>query len=323
MALFDKNNFLFFQFGRHAFLEILKIINVKSGDKVLVPSYICKDFLAPIYMLGAKPLFYLVNSDLSSENLPADPSIKAVVMVNYFGFPQNLDVFEAYSKSHQIPLIEDNSHGLFGKDIENRTLGMRGDFGIFSFRKSLIVPDGGILYIKKSSINNNIFDSKRPSIYFLIKSLFYKLQVLTKIPINYPCLLIIRAFRYYKYGFFIKPPTTADQYQAPPTKNVSKYSFNVLNNINVTNFVSNRRTLYKKIEIRLKNYQITPVFSTLSEGVSPYCYPFFSNTHTALEIQKIARRMGLDCYRWPDLPEQVKDSAPKHYTNLWVIGFIC
>ena len=83
-------------------------------------------------------------------------------MNNYFGFPQDLSVFSEYCKHTGALLIEDNAQGLFSKDKNGNILGTRGDFGIFSFRKTMPIFSGAALVIN----NNNIQSKLRPQIAF-------------------------------------------------------------------------------------------------------------------------------------------------------------
>ena len=75
-------------------------------------------------------------------------------MVNFFGFPQDIDVYRKFAKKSNSILIEDNAHGLFSKDKKYELLGTRGDVGILSVRKSVTLPNTGMLLINNKKIKN-------------------------------------------------------------------------------------------------------------------------------------------------------------------------
>jgi len=137
----------YYSLARYALLDALRIIKVRAGEKILVPRFICRDVLAPIHMLGAIPLFYEVHKDLSPVGFPTSQGVKAVLAVHYFGFPQNLDPFREYCQKSGAVLIEDNAHGLLSRNADGKLLGTLGDFGICSMRKTLVMPNGGMLLI--------------------------------------------------------------------------------------------------------------------------------------------------------------------------------
>ena len=52
----------------------------------------------------------------------------AILMVHYFGRPQNIEKFTYFCQHHSILLLEDNAHGYGGK-YKNNYLGTFGDIG--------------------------------------------------------------------------------------------------------------------------------------------------------------------------------------------------
>src|SRR5207253_7011257 len=71
-----------------------------------------------------------------------------IMMVHYFGIPQDINRFIEFAAHNKLFLIEDNSHG-YGSSYDNKPLGTFGDIGISSPRKSLPILNGGMLYLKE------------------------------------------------------------------------------------------------------------------------------------------------------------------------------
>jgi perosamine synthetase len=136
--------------ARSAIFYGLSSLNVSPGDRVLVPSYICRAAVEPIVAYGANVDFYRVHRDcrLDFEDIVSriTSSTKALLAVHYFGFPQEIGRVQALCRRHRIFLIEDCAHVLEGHS-EGRPLGSFGDVSVFSWKKFLPVYDGADLVL--------------------------------------------------------------------------------------------------------------------------------------------------------------------------------
>ena len=89
-----------------------------------------------------KPLWSSLDTKVNSRT-------RAILMVHYFGQPQDIDKFLNFSKKHQLFLVEDNAHG-HGGSFKGKELGTFGHIGISCPRKFLDIEDGGLLYLNSS-----------------------------------------------------------------------------------------------------------------------------------------------------------------------------
>jgi len=55
---FNIRYYILYGYGRFALLNGLILLDIKRGDNILVPAYICDIALEPLYDLGIKPVFY-------------------------------------------------------------------------------------------------------------------------------------------------------------------------------------------------------------------------------------------------------------------------
>ena len=129
-----------------AFLQI----GIQSGTKVLVPDFICDVVLHSILQADMIPVYYPLVQDLAPdwsalESIVANSECRALIMVHYFGQPQNIEQFRAFCSCHNLLLVEDNAHG-YGGLLAGRSLGTFGDVGISSPRKILGTSSGGVLH---------------------------------------------------------------------------------------------------------------------------------------------------------------------------------
>ena len=314
----------YFSLARYALTEAFRVLGLRPGDKVLLPEYVCRDLLASLHQLSLTPVWYEVNEKLSPSQSPTSwPEAKVVLAIDYFGFEQDLNPFFSYSKRTGAVVIEDNAHGFLSKSSAGHFLGTRTTFGLFSFRKTLLIGHGAALAIntqhtKLKPLKQLPFTSlpmttqirvrralrnwfrTRVLDYFLARGLRFwrKLRGLSEIPL---------------------PPLDAE-ICIPGEANPSDFLPAELNS-NKFNFeIQRRRTLYLKLEESAKSQGLKLVFPGLPKNTVPYALPVFG--HNIEAIKKIASAAHLDYFKWPDIPDELKKSAPKHYTNIYLINLL-
>ena len=137
----------------HALEMSAILLDIKPGDEVIVPSFTFVSTVNAFVMRGAKPVFI----DIRKDTLNVDESLleklitektKAIVVVHYAGVGCEMDSIKKIAKQYNIPVIEDNAHGLFGK-YKDKYLGSFGTFATQSFHetKNFSCGEGGALLI--------------------------------------------------------------------------------------------------------------------------------------------------------------------------------
>lgn len=137
----------------HALEMVAFLLNIQPGDEVIVPSFTFVTTVNAFVIRGARPVFI----DIHPETLNLDESqlerlvtsrTKAIVPVHYAGVGCEMDVIIAIARQHNIPVIEDNAHGLFGK-YKGKLLGTFGALATQSFHetKNISCGEGGALLI--------------------------------------------------------------------------------------------------------------------------------------------------------------------------------
>jgi len=138
----------------------LKLLNVKHGDEVIVPTI---TFVSTAHVVAynlATPIFVDVDKnllmDLKDVARKITPRTKAIIPVHYGGRPVDMDkLFEmAITKEGSVPIIEDAAHAC-GSIYKGKKCGSLGDIGCFSFHavKNLCTGDGGALTFNNSFMN--------------------------------------------------------------------------------------------------------------------------------------------------------------------------
>ena len=134
--------------GRCGLGQLCKIWKIKTGDEILVPAYNCGTEIDPFIHYGLSVIFYRVDrgAKIDFENLlqRVTSNTRVIYVTHYFGWPQDLSHLSEYCKKNHIYLMEDCALSLFSTP-KGCSLGLSGDAAIYSFPKTLPVPDGGAL----------------------------------------------------------------------------------------------------------------------------------------------------------------------------------
>lgn len=148
--------------GRIALALAARAVGLGPGDKILVPAYHSMSMIPPLQAGGGQAVFYRLCADASPDLLDAadklDPQVRALVVVNYFGFPQKLAEARAFCDLHGIKLIEDCAHSFFGAS-GGQALGSFGDYAIASSMKFFPIYEGGALVSVRHSLDAAVLHS--------------------------------------------------------------------------------------------------------------------------------------------------------------------
>lgn len=135
-------------------LEMAAILcDIKEGDEIIVPSFTFVSTVNAFIIKGARPRFI----DIKQDTLNLDESrleglvnsrTKIILPVHYAGVGCEMDSILEIANKHDIAVVEDNAHGLFGK-YKGKNLGSFGCMSTLSFHetKNIICGEGGALLI--------------------------------------------------------------------------------------------------------------------------------------------------------------------------------
>ena len=322
-----KDNVRYYSLARQALVDALLLGGVKDGHRVLVPELICKDVVASIHTVKATPVFYQVDELLAPINLHADESIKAIIAVNYFGFPQNLDAFKRESQRFGAVLIEDNAHGFLSSDSSNSPLGTRGHLGIISIRKSLRIPDGAQLLVNDPllliDIPQQIPYVRSPlGLRFTAQRLALKVQRITRLPILEWTRYVVRKIRLISTGTALPVSPQSAEFEIITSTGPRDSSMSSINSLDIAHEITRRKHLYQTVASLISTCDVQPVFESLHANCVPYGYPFYGDSDAAAKVHHLVKKLGIEVINWPDLPAAVIQTAPIHYRQLWLVNFL-
>lgn len=316
----------YFSLARHALAEALLAIGIRSGDRVALPEFICRDLLSSIHHLGAQVIYYPVDESLMPVRFPTEMGIKAIIAVNYFGFAQQLEPFFEYCRDSSAVLIEDNAHGFLSSDENGTMLGTRAPFGITSIRKTIRIADGASLSINDEMYIDRVSPQLPSKSHNELRSSIIRIFSTMDKRLHLPILRIMRTLarqsRKIKTGTALPVSNPGSEFEPLSISAPYKSSLRVLARLNTEKEHARRRHLYKELEIALRNLPLRPVYPSLPAGTIPYGYPFFSDDKTAKLAGKITQKFGVEIIKWPDLPSAIEHGAPLHYKNVWLVNFL-
>lgn len=277
-------------------------LDIEERDIILVPDFICESIFYPILQNKIKFVSYELENDLSPKWSKLDSLVtqqtKAILMVHYFGQPQNINRFSNFCKKHSLYLIEDNAHGHSGV-YNGKELGTFGDIGISSPRK--FNSCGGILYLNDNFIKKDI-----------LPELNYK-------KINNGSNILFLLNKFPKLKLFLKNKLKKRlRYEDPRACRdiIIKEDFfidreSILSIIN-TDWAETRKLRQSKF-IDLKKIALDgglrPIFLEAHLGSNPWCFPAYAkNQSEAIKWFDWGWKNNVDVFSWPPLREaQIKD----------------
>lgn len=129
------------------------LLNIEPGDEVIVPSFTFVSTINAFMLRGAQPIF----ADIRPDTLNLDetqlerlitPRTKAILPVHYAGVGCEMDAIMDIARRHNVAVVEDNAHGLFGR-YKGQYLGTFGSMATQSFHetKNFSCGEGGALII--------------------------------------------------------------------------------------------------------------------------------------------------------------------------------
>jgi hypothetical protein len=309
-------NILFFNNGRASLKAGLLLLNLQKKDEVLIPEYVCDSIIQPFDELNLKLVFFKVNEKLfpiwSDVKKKISKKTKAILMIHYFGFPNDVENFLKFKKNNNICLIEDYCHGYKGL-YKKKSLGSFGDFSFNSMKK--IIPNinsGGVLKINSTELQRNSNKCLENTVVFKISFITHiinKIRFFAKyIILNFFRLNFLRP-KYENY-YFSKKAINTNFFLGDHD------SFKIICNYNYKQAIKKRFKRYKFFENLLINRGIKPLYKLSVNNIFPWYYVGILNAKNQRKyIFDWAWRNNFDCYSWPKFPKQVENY--KSNKDLW------
>jgi len=290
-SVLDAPHVLYTTSGRMAIGLALQQMGVASGNEVLLPAYHSRSMVEPVVAFGATPVFYRIQAGTAIDLMDAASKItartKALVVVNYFGFPQDLARVRAFCDEHRLMMLEDCAHAFLGEHA-GRSLGSFGDYAIASTMKFFPVYDGGCLVSTRHRLDliNQVsaglrFEMKTALNTFEKAFAYQRMRPLAR------TLHLPMAFKNRLWGL-LKSRTAASQTAIGPRASDGAFGFEknwldkrasfastfILKYASKTRIANARQARYRQLQLSLGSLPgCAPLYPRLPEGVYPWVFP--------------------------------------------------
>ena len=155
-----------FDSGRSGLYTILKCLEIKEGDEVILQAFTTVALSNVIMWHKAKLVFV----DIEKETYNIDPKkieekitnkTKAIIIQHTFGNPAQMDEIMEIAKRHNLYVIEDCAHSL-GAEYKDKKTGTFGDVAFFSFGRDKIISSvaGGMVVTNNKELGEKIKEER-------------------------------------------------------------------------------------------------------------------------------------------------------------------
>ena len=190
-----------FNSGRSAFLAILKCLNLREGDEVLLQAFTCNAAANPILWAGFKPVYLdcdkkTFNIDVADLKRKITQRSRVVMVQHTFGLPADLDEILEICQKNNLILIEDCAHSL-GAEYKGKKVGNFGKAAFLSFSRDKVISSvyGGMAVTNDDTLAEKIRDFQNgigyPSYFWIFQ------QLLHPILMNY---FILPTYSFFRLG---------------------------------------------------------------------------------------------------------------------------
>lgn len=182
---FHADHALTFDSGRTCLTAILRALELKENDEVLLQAYTCVAVPNPICWCRARPIY--VDCDRETLNMsPEDLRRKitdrsrVLIIQHTFGQPAPLTELLAIAREYQLFVIEDCAHAL-GARYDGQLVGTFGDASFFSFGRDKVLSSvfGGMVVLPDSRLFSAIKEYRdtlpEPALVWILQQLLHPL----------------------------------------------------------------------------------------------------------------------------------------------------
>ncbi|MGC8898360.1 MAG: dTDP-4-amino-4,6-dideoxygalactose transaminase [Bacteroidota bacterium] len=135
--------------GTHALELAMMLLDAKSGDEAILPSFTFVSTANAVLRRGLVPVFAEIDKEtlnISPEDVAkrVTPKTRVIIPVHYAGVACDMDALRSIADEHKLAIVEDAAHAI-GASYKGRMLGGIGAMGCLSFHdtKNVTCGEGG------------------------------------------------------------------------------------------------------------------------------------------------------------------------------------
>lgn len=312
-SLLDAPALRFTTSGRAAIWHALRLIGLRPGERVLMPSYHCMSMVTPAALLGGEVEFYPIGpdggADLEYLGAATRKPVRAILAAHFFGLARPMVGIRRLCDERGIALIEDCAHALWGHR-DGHFVGAIGDYAVGSMTKFFPVLEGGCIASSRHPLD--AIALKPSSAVRELKAAVDILQRATRfrrLPgLNVPLELLWRAKSLVRRKRPVRSTFAIDGIPADRVSlaeldtvqaglGMSRTAIQVAQHTRMNRLYNNRRDRYLELQATTSGLAgARPLESGLPDGASPYVFPLWADDpDTAF---RDLREAGIAVFRW-------------------------
>lgn len=291
----DSNNdqiFLYWK-GRIALYALLKAMDIKEGDEVILPAYTCVVVPNAILYLGAIPVYVDIdpntyNADLNKIAETITPKTKAIICQNTFGLSSNVDGIVSLAKEHGLFTLEDCTHG-FGGTYNGKHNGTYCDAAFYStqWNKPFSTGIGGFSLVNNQNlieplkiINQNLLS---PALIdrITLKLLYF---VRKRLLVGSTYWILVKFYRFLSKHNLVLGSSSGEEISSVMQP---KDYFKSISNVQIKEGIKNIKNLPSMLDLRKKNARIYTEY-LINHGKNHVPYNQFEN-HSFLKYPLLVK----------------------------------
>ena len=286
--------------GRTATDLAVRALGLKPGDAVLAPAYSVHCELEVFRRHGVSWILYPVDGrcgiDPDALARLAGPAVRALYVIHYFGLPQPAARWLPLARARGWAVIEDCAHSIFAAE-DGQLTGTRGDVALFSFQKTLGLPDGGLLLGNRPL--PGLPERLPPPPLRQVAGAVARQWLLSHAPDWVLRAGHARALRSPRRSVLTFNPNVVD-------RGPSVWTARGLAAFDPAAAVAGRRRVFAQLlDGCPRGPRLRPLFDVLPAGASPMLFPVWCADRRAAQLA-LARR-GIVAYRWWTGPHPLAD----------------
>jgi dTDP-4-amino-4,6-dideoxygalactose transaminase len=305
--------------GQAAITFAVRLLGLKGGDGVLVPTYHCRSMIAPVIAEGLSARFYPLNGkgepDMAWLGTADLEGVRAILVPHFFGRPQPMVRLRKFCDGKGIALIEDCAHSFFGT-VDGRPVGQWGDAAIASLTKFFPVPEGGLIVSQSRPLE--ALKGKARGWSAELRAVVDAVELGVKHNrfrgLNTILRVVFAAKKRLRRPRSVVVTARSDAVSAMELSPAAAAVW-IADRVHTGRIVALRRRNYAvlaKLLCQLRNAR--PLFQDLAPGVVPYVLPLYVDDPSA--SYQALRNAGVPIFRWddvwPDTPRIAGD-----FGHLW------
>lgn len=141
--------------ARHGLHVGAQALGLVPGDEVLVPAYHHGSEVEALLKAGIQVTFYEATDTLAPDEGELEtlvgPQTRALYLIHYLGFPQDVARWRRWCDGRQLLLMEDAAQAWLA-DVDGQPVGSLGDLAVFCLYKTYGLPDGAVLLVRRGAV---------------------------------------------------------------------------------------------------------------------------------------------------------------------------